>query len=85
MQASILRAKESGDKALEIPRMEAAYMISENNKYDHQCYISVSELLKLRLRILIAQREEMEELDRSDLFLFHTPLLKDLPINLLAY
>lgn len=39
-------------------------MISENNKYDYQCYNSVAELLKLRLRILIAQREEMEELDR---------------------
>ena len=68
LQKSVSEAKETGDRMLDASRKEAARMIFENDKYDHQCYLSVSELLKLRLRIMIAQREEMEELDRHNKF-----------------
>ncbi len=43
-------------------REEAAALIQEVDRLDHQGFLSVSELLTLRLRISIAQREEIEEL-----------------------
>ena len=39
----------------------AAKMIDELEKLDYQCYRTVRETLQLRLRIMIAQREEIEE------------------------
>jgi hypothetical protein len=55
-------------KSLDSCRSEAAELIKEVDKLDHQGYLSVSELLNLRLKIMIAQREEVEELSqlRSD-------------------
>lgn len=41
-----------------------AALIAENDKYDHQCFLSVVELLKLRARVVVSEREEVEELDR---------------------
>ena len=40
--------------------------VAEVNKEEMQCFVSISELLKLRLNILIAQREEVEELEKLD-------------------
>jgi hypothetical protein len=57
-------AKAAGKKLLESSRNEASKLVAGNDQLDHQCYLSVSELLKLRLRIMIAQREEVEELER---------------------
>ena len=39
-------------------------LIAENDRYDHQCFLSVVELLKLRARVMVSEREEVEELDR---------------------
>jgi len=47
---------------LDLCREEAAALISEVDRLDHQGFLSVSELLSLRLRISVAQREEIEEL-----------------------
>ena len=43
-------------------REEAAALIKQVDQLDHQGYLSVSELLALRLKITTAQREEIEEL-----------------------
>jgi hypothetical protein len=43
---------------------EIAKLIMEKEKYEHQSYLSVLELLKLRLRVMITQREEAEEAHR---------------------
>ena len=55
-------------KSLDICRDEAANLIKQVDRLDHQGFLSVSELLALRLRIMVAQREEIEELAqlRSD-------------------
>jgi hypothetical protein len=42
-------------------RAEAAKLITDINKWERQSFSSVAELLRLRLRIMIAQREEIEE------------------------
>jgi len=47
---------------LDMCREEAASLIKEVDRLDHQGFLSVSELLTLRLRISTAQREEIEEL-----------------------
>jgi hypothetical protein len=39
-------------------------LIDELEYLDRQCYVSVVELLGLRLKIMISQREEVDELDR---------------------
>jgi len=49
---------------LEAARGEASALINEVDRLDYQGFLSVSELLRLRLRIMIAQREEVEELSR---------------------
>ena len=49
-------------QSLDACRSEAASLIKEVDKLDHQGYLSVSELLHLRLKIMVAQREEIEEL-----------------------
>ncbi len=43
---------------------KAKELLEVEDKYDIQCFLAVSELLKLRLRILVAQREEVEEVHR---------------------
>lgn len=43
---------------------EISKLIGEKEKYEHQSYLSVLELLKLRLRVMITQREEAEEAHR---------------------
>ena len=43
---------------------EARVLLEEEDKYGIQCFLAVSELLRLRLRIMVAQREEVEELSR---------------------
>ena len=65
-----------GTKALDLvvtrnldrSREEAAVLVKDVDRMDHQGYLAVSELLTLRLRIMMAQREEIEELAqlRSD-------------------
>jgi len=47
---------------LDLCREEAVALITEVDRLDHQGFLSVSELLLLRLRISVAQREEIEEL-----------------------
>lgn len=49
---------------LELRRHEAAALVKEVDRLDVQGYLSVAELLRLRLRIMSAQREEIEELER---------------------
>jgi hypothetical protein len=45
--------------------MKNAFTISEEvEQYEFQCYHSVSELLQLKYRIMIAQRQEVEELEQ---------------------
>ena len=51
-------------QSLDSSRTEAADLIKEVDKLDYQCYLSVSELLQLRLKIMRAQREELEELSQ---------------------
>lgn len=51
-------------QALEVRRNEAAELVKEVDRLDYQGYLSVAELLKLRLKIMKAQREEVEELER---------------------
>lgn len=55
-----------------IIREKAEKLISEVDKLDHEGYLAVSELLKLRLKIMVAQRQEIEELEKlhSDQLLF---------------
>lgn len=45
-------------------REQAERLISETDRLDYECYLAVSELLKLRLKIMAAQREEVEELEK---------------------
>jgi hypothetical protein len=59
VEGSIFESKETSNRLLEASRYEASRLIADNDRLDHQCYLSVSELLKLRLRIMIAQREEV--------------------------
>lgn len=47
-----------------VVRQQAEKLISETDKLDYECYLAVSELLKLRLKIMAAQREEVEELEK---------------------
>jgi cellulose biosynthesis protein BcsQ len=42
-------------------RVDAAKLITDVNRWERQSFSSVAELLRLRLRIMIAQREEVEE------------------------
>ncbi len=42
----------------------ATELWEEVDKYEFQCYHAVAELLRLRFRIMVAQREEVEELER---------------------
>lgn len=51
-------------ESLEVCRTEAAQLVKEVDRLDYQGYLSVAELLKLRLKIMSAQREEVEELER---------------------
>lgn len=44
-------------------REETKRLIEECDSLDNQCFLSVSELLKLRAKMMVAQREEFEELD----------------------
>ena len=55
-----------------IIRDNAENLITEVDKLDHEGYLAVSELLKLRLKIMVAQRQEIEELEKlhSDQLLF---------------
>lgn len=54
----------STKKSLEDDRKEVSKVIEENDSLDFKCYLSISELLRLRLQIMIVQREEVEELER---------------------
>ena len=60
-------------QALEKSKEEASDLITEVDKLDYQGYLAVAELLHLRLKIMKAQREEIEELAqlRSDKEYFH--------------
>lgn len=49
---------------LEVKRREAANLVNEVDKLDYQGFLSVAELLRLRMKITRAQREEVEELER---------------------
>jgi|MDTB01.1.fsa_nt_gb hypothetical protein len=49
-------------QSLEKSKEEASALISEVDKLDYQGYLAVAELLHLRLKIMKAQREEIEEL-----------------------
>ena len=49
---------------LEVKRREAADLVNEVDKLDYQGFLSVAELLRLRMKITRAQREEVEELER---------------------
>jgi hypothetical protein len=49
---------------LEAKRREAANLVNEVDKLDYQGFLSVAELLRLRMKITRAQREEVEELER---------------------
>jgi len=51
-------------EALETRRKEAASLVKDVDRLDYQGFLSVAELLKLRLKIMKAQREEVEELER---------------------
>ena len=44
-------------------RSDIRKLVEENDSLDQQCYYSVLDLLKLRATIMLAQREEFEELD----------------------
>lgn len=46
--------------------VEANVLLSSVEKYEFHCFMAVTELLKLRVNILIAQREEVEELERLE-------------------
>jgi hypothetical protein len=50
--------------SLDTCRDEAAALVDEVDKLDVQGFLAVSELLHLRLRIMKAQREEIEELSQ---------------------
>eukprot|EP01034_Spumella_vulgaris_P021567 gene21567-27605_t len=52
------------DQDVETYYTEARALLEEDDKFEIQCFLAVSELLKLRLRISVAQREEVEELNR---------------------
>ena len=54
--------------------LDATELISERNKCSHQCFLSALELLKLRLRVLVVQREDVEQYARSDEFSTFTKL-----------
>ena len=53
-------------ETLEVRRKEAAALVKEVDRLDYQGFLSVAELLRLRLRIMSAQREEVEELERLE-------------------
>ena len=59
MMQNIARNTETLDPDIQ----NVSALISENDKYDHQCFLSVVELLKLRARVMVSEREEVEELD----------------------
>jgi hypothetical protein len=52
------------DQDVETYYTEARALLVEDDHFEIQCFLAVSELLKLRLRISVAQREEVEELQR---------------------
>jgi len=68
-QKSMLNVDNSN---IAIIRDKAENLIAEVDKLDHEGYLAVSELLKLRLKIMVAQRQEIEELEKlhSDQLLF---------------
>jgi hypothetical protein len=43
-------------------KLQAATLSDEVDKLDYECFLSASELLRLRLSIFISQREELEEI-----------------------
>lgn len=61
-----LRHRMAKNNELEPFFQHTEILLEEVNNYEMQCYMSVSELLKLRLRILVAQREEVEEMELLD-------------------
>jgi hypothetical protein len=59
-----VRSNDLNLRTLDPGLSEIAKLITEKEKYEHQSYLSVLELLKLRLRVMITQREEAEEAHR---------------------
>lgn len=64
MQGNIMQNNELNLRTLDPGLAEISKLITEKEKYEHQSYLSVLELLKLRLRVMITQREEAEEAHR---------------------
>jgi hypothetical protein len=60
----ISKSSIASDSSLDAMRTEAETLVEDLDRLDHQCYMAVAELLKLRLRIMIAQREEFEGIEK---------------------
>ena len=69
------------DDELEKKRQNATTLVKDLDRLDYQGFLSISELLHLRLKIMVAQREEVEELERlhedRNFFISKETLLRD--------
>jgi hypothetical protein len=63
VEDTINRSKATHHEHLSDFHEKANIILNDINKFEIQSYLSVSELLRLRLRIMVAQREEVEELE----------------------
>lgn len=57
-------AKQSHHVVREEDVSAAEHLCAEVDRNENQCFFAVSELLRLRYRILVAQRQEVEELEQ---------------------
>ena len=63
LQATMARGRASSSSMLDVDKNEVEQLITETTHLEQQCYLAVTELLKLRSKITKTQREEFEALD----------------------
>ena len=63
-KAEMLGTEEAKREGLRPVIVDVSELIAERDKCSHHCFLSVLELFKLRLRILVIQREDIEHYSR---------------------
>ena len=63
-EIGIHKTKDKAVSSVDLDHTELSLLVDENDHLDQQCFLAVSELFKVRVRMLSNQREEFEELDQ---------------------
>ena len=63
-EIGIHKTKDKADASVDMDHTDISLLVDENDHLNQQCFLAVSELFKLRVRMLSNQREDFEELDQ---------------------